>query len=259
MALVRPPQLFPVSLDLPSWNLRDSFMWPSDNGMQPQEYAAVLVKDYGLPEEAVRVVAKKLAAQIARFGDVWEAKWQQLSSGGARRAEVRQLVLEVDLGECVLRDRFEWDINNLANSPELFAEELVCDLALKREHEVLIVHAIRTALFQAWEASLQTGGAQTVKREAEAAVRFDPDGQWGPRLTPPAKAEAATAAAGDVGLGGERAVRRRRTSHVDLSGMQEDEDEGGGGEEEEEEDEDEEGKEGDNDNSEDSYKEDEDE
>lgn len=43
----------------------------------------------------------------------------------------------------MLRDQFEWDIANPANSPEDFAETLVADLGLTSEFLVPISHAIR--------------------------------------------------------------------------------------------------------------------
>ena len=249
----RPAQLFPVALDLPDWKLKDAFLWPSENTLTPQDFAAVLVKDCGLPEEAVRVVAKKLTSQIGRWAAVWEAKWQQLSSGGGAAADPRLFVLDVDLGECVLRDRFEWDINNLANSPERFAEELVCDLGLKREHEAAVAHAVRLLLFRAWEWSLQPDAAQRSEAAAAAApasgVRSDPAGEWGPRLAAPVRAEPSSTVAGSggggnssgaVGLGLERS-QRRRTTRVNLSELDEDdedEDEDDGGEDQDDDDDD---------------------
>jgi hypothetical protein len=228
MTSARPAQLFPVALDLPEWKLKDAFLWPSENTLTPHEFAAVLVKDCGLPEDAALVVAKKLTSQIERWAAVWEAKWQQLCIGAAG-ADTRLFVLDVDLGECVLRDRFEWDINNLANSPERFAEEMACDLGLKREHEAAVLHAVRTLLFRAWEWSLQPDAVRPNNAvTAASAVRYDPAGEWGPRLAAPAT----DAPAAVTGSGGLERSQRRRTTRVNFSELEDeedDEDEEGGG------------------------------
>jgi len=49
----------------------------------------------------------------------------------------------VRIGNIVLRDQFEWDINNPHNSPEDFAESLCSDLGLGAEFMLPIAHSIR--------------------------------------------------------------------------------------------------------------------
>ena len=56
---------------------------------------------------------------------------------------VRPIKLNVRLGNVLLRDQFEWDVNNPHNSPEDFANSLVADLALSPEFTVLIAFQIR--------------------------------------------------------------------------------------------------------------------
>lgn len=47
------------------------------------------------------------------------------------------------IGNIVLRDQFEWDINNPNNSPEDFAESLCSDLGLGAEFMLPVAHSIR--------------------------------------------------------------------------------------------------------------------
>ena len=56
---------------------------------------------------------------------------------------VKPIQLNVRIGNIVLRDQFEWDINNPHNSPEDFAESLCCDLGLAAEFMLPIAHQIR--------------------------------------------------------------------------------------------------------------------
>ena len=46
---------------------------------------------------------------------------------------VRTIKLNVRIGTVLLRDQFEWDINNAHNSPEDFAISLCADLGLSSE------------------------------------------------------------------------------------------------------------------------------
>ena len=46
---------------------------------------------------------------------------------------VRSIRLNVTIGNILLRDQFEWDINNPHNSPEDFAVSLCADLGLSAE------------------------------------------------------------------------------------------------------------------------------
>lgn len=56
---------------------------------------------------------------------------------------LRIIKLNVRVANVVLRDQFEWDIANPANSPEDFAEALVADLGLGSEFLVPVAHQIR--------------------------------------------------------------------------------------------------------------------
>jgi len=51
--------------------------------------------------------------------------------------------LNVRIGNIVLRDQFEWDINNPHNSPEDFSESLCSDLGLGAEFMLPVAHSIR--------------------------------------------------------------------------------------------------------------------
>mmetsp|Transcript_14044 Transcript_14044/g.23856 ORF Transcript_14044/g.23856 Transcript_14044/m.23856 type:complete len:132 (+) Transcript_14044:606-1001(+) len=56
---------------------------------------------------------------------------------------LRVIQLKIRIGNIVLRDKFEWDINNPQNSPEDFAESLCTDLGLGSDFMLPIAHSIR--------------------------------------------------------------------------------------------------------------------
>lgn len=53
---------------------------------------------------------------------------------------VKVVQLNVRIGNIVVRDQFEWDINNPNNSPEDFSESLCADLGLGSEFMLPIAH-----------------------------------------------------------------------------------------------------------------------
>jgi SWI/SNF-related matrix-associated actin-dependent regulator of chromatin subfamily B member 1 len=56
---------------------------------------------------------------------------------------IRTIKLEVRVGDLVLTDQFEWDINNPKNTPEEFAKILCADLGLGTEFILPICHSIK--------------------------------------------------------------------------------------------------------------------
>jgi SWI/SNF-related matrix-associated actin-dependent regulator of chromatin subfamily B protein 1 len=53
------------------------------------------------------------------------------------------LELDIQYDNVILKDRFEWDINEPLNSPEEFAWDLCEELQLSSEFCVKIAHQIR--------------------------------------------------------------------------------------------------------------------
>jgi hypothetical protein len=183
--------LFPVVLEVEKLKIRDCFLWPSAGSSTPQEFAAAIAPDYGInvsEQETLAQIALALENQINRWQGVWQGTLQRWAQHG-RKPFLHLFELEVDLDECVLRDRFHWDVNHAANSPEEFAEELVCDLGLKRTHEVLIAHAIRSQLFLVWEKLLAATKSEEEDQLAtvDGFIRSDPSCQWAPQLAVKAK------------------------------------------------------------------------
>jgi len=57
--------------------------------------------------------------------------------------------LDLQIGKVNLRDRFEWDLNNIkTNAPEIFSKQLASELGLGGEYVNIIAHGIRDQLFR---------------------------------------------------------------------------------------------------------------
>ena len=56
---------------------------------------------------------------------------------------IRIIKLDIRIGDIVINDQFEWDINHPHNSVNLFAQLLCADLGLDSEFILPIAHSIR--------------------------------------------------------------------------------------------------------------------
>jgi len=61
---------------------------------------------------------------------------------------IRVIRLNVRIGNIIVQDQFEWDVNNPLNSPEDFAECLCADLGLGSEFLLPIAHQIREQILE---------------------------------------------------------------------------------------------------------------
>jgi hypothetical protein len=153
---------------------------PNDYCTQNSCYA-VLVRENRLPTDAAPLIAKRLHSQILALRGIWDNTLAYLMANPTHEPVLQTFDMKVTLGKTVFRDCFEWDIYNLSNSPELFAQILAQDLALPREHEVLLAHAIRCRLFEFW-GTQGISSAPPKKVEATRSVVRVKSEEWGPRL-----------------------------------------------------------------------------
>eukprot|EP00826_Nyctotherus_ovalis_P039819 TRINITY_DN3856_c0_g2_i1.p2 TRINITY_DN3856_c0_g2~~TRINITY_DN3856_c0_g2_i1.p2 ORF type:complete len:168 (+),score=55.43 TRINITY_DN3856_c0_g2_i1:641-1144(+) len=68
---------------------------------------------------------------------------------------IKPIKLDIRINNFLLRDQFLWDINNPANSPEVFASTIIADLGLTNEFFLPIAHSIREQIRQHWNTYLQ--------------------------------------------------------------------------------------------------------
>ena len=61
---------------------------------------------------------------------------------------IRKIKLDIRIGEIVVSDQFEWDINNPDNKPEEFAISLCADLGLDSEFILPITHSIKSQILE---------------------------------------------------------------------------------------------------------------
>ncbi|KAG8531576.1 uncharacterized protein KY384_003206 [Bacidia gigantensis] len=148
-------ELIPIRLDI-EWQkvrLRDTFTWNLHDRVVPTElFAQQLVEDFGLSLETcdglLRQVQSNIQEQIQDYhphpfvDDGPEDP--HLPYTAYKDDEMRITVkLNITIGQHTLVDQFEWDINNSADAPELFARQMAKDLSLSGEFATAIAHDIR--------------------------------------------------------------------------------------------------------------------
>lgn len=161
--------LVPIRLDI-EWGkikLRDTFTWNLHERTTDIDYfAEKLVEDFGLKisecRPLVNYVANAIREQILDYcPQVYpedEALDPHLPYFAYKNDEMRILIkLNVTIGQNTLIDQFEWEVNNPANSPEEFAQQLTQENSLAGEFTTAIAHCIREQC-QLFSKSLQITG-----------------------------------------------------------------------------------------------------
>ena len=148
-------ELVPIRLDI-EWDkirLRDTFTWNlHDRVVPPELFARQLVEDFKLPPEQFEQLVQQVTASLQeQIQDYYphvfideEALDPHLPYNAYKDDEMRITIkLNITIGQHTLVDQFEWEINNPANSPEVFARQMTRDLSLAGEFTTAIAHSIR--------------------------------------------------------------------------------------------------------------------
>ncbi|KAK4516909.1 uncharacterized protein ATC70_000236 [Mucor velutinosus] len=140
--------LVPVRLDIDmdEVKLRDVFLWNmNEQHLTPEMFAELLCEDLQLEyHKFTKPIAESIRAQILDFESIQES---ELPNGGNN--QIVEINLDLQIGKVNLRDKFEWDLNNIkTNAPEIFSKQLASELGLGGEYVNIIAHGIRDQLFR---------------------------------------------------------------------------------------------------------------
>ncbi|GAN04054.1 SWI/SNF-related matrix-associated actin-dependent regulator of chromatin subfamily B [Mucor ambiguus] len=143
-----PEMLVPVRLDIDmdEVKLRDVFLWNmNEQYLTPEMFAELLCEDLQLEyHKFIKPIAESIRAQILDFESIQES---ELPNGGNN--QIVEINLDLQIGKVNLRDKFEWDLNNIkTNAPEIFSKQLASELGLGGEYVNIISHGIRDQLFR---------------------------------------------------------------------------------------------------------------
>ena len=148
-------ELVPIRLDIDKdqIRLRDTFTWNMhDRIISIKLFSNQLVHDFDLASPQSQSLVEQIQAsiqdQLREFHPhiyiEEEALDPHLPYSAYKNDEMRIVIkLNITIGQYTLVDQFEWDINNLNNSPEEFAGQMTRELSLSGEFTTAIAHSIR--------------------------------------------------------------------------------------------------------------------
>ncbi|KAI3388943.1 hypothetical protein SNEBB_006767 [Seison nebaliae] len=144
-------QLVPIRLDLDidGEKLRDSFTWNrNEKIVTPELFAETICDDIDLsPTLFIPAIATSIRQQV----EATTAAAVTAATTVKERNEQDQrvvIILNIQVGNVCLQDRFEWDLANPLNSPEQYATVMAAELGLSGEFVTAISYSIRAKL--AW-------------------------------------------------------------------------------------------------------------
>jgi hypothetical protein len=133
--------LIPINLniELEGKKFKEIFFWElNEPYLKVESFAKILVDDNLLPQTFESEITNQMNKQINQY-----RKFENFEG------EILKTVkLDIRIGDLVLSDQFEWDINNQSNSPEEFAKSLCSDLGLGSEFLLPIAHSIKEQVLE---------------------------------------------------------------------------------------------------------------
>ena len=110
------------------------FLWDKNEPyLNLESFAKILMEEHNLPAVFENEIVVAMKKQVNQFKQYKQMEGELL----------KVIQINVRIGNIVLRDQFQWDINNPHNSPEDFAESLCADLGLGAEFLLPVAHSIR--------------------------------------------------------------------------------------------------------------------
>jgi SNF5 / SMARCB1 / INI1 len=123
-----------IDIEIEGRRLREFITWESQEPhFTPHSFAEVLCEEQKLPPPFVKEITRTIEQKLSRYEKYYPGNYECL----------QVMEIEVRVDNLVLRDRFVWDINNLDNSPEIFAQMLCSDLGLGGDVAASVSNAIR--------------------------------------------------------------------------------------------------------------------
>ena len=123
-----------IDIELEGRRLREFITWESQEpNFTPHFFAEVLCEEQKLPQAFAKEITRTIEQKLSRYEKYHPGNYECL----------QVLEIEVRVDNLVLRDRLIWDINNLENSPEAFAQMLCADLGLGGDVAASVSNAIR--------------------------------------------------------------------------------------------------------------------
>jgi SWI/SNF-related matrix-associated actin-dependent regulator of chromatin subfamily B protein 1 len=138
--------LIPVNLniEIEGKKLKEIFFWDyNEPYLTVEHFAKIITDEHQLPLTFESEICNQMNKQISQY-QIYENLEGEI---------IKVIKLDIRLGDKLITDKFEWDINNPENKPEEFATKYVKDLGLGTEFILPITHSIREQVLELRKAS----------------------------------------------------------------------------------------------------------
>jgi SWI/SNF-related matrix-associated actin-dependent regulator of chromatin subfamily B protein 1 len=123
-----------VNIELEGKKFKEIFFWElNEPYLKVESFAKIIVEDNLLPQTFETEIINQMNKQINQY-----MKFDKIEG-----EIIKTIKLDLRIGDLVLTDQFEWDINNPDNFPEDFAQSLCTDLGLGSDFILPIAHSIK--------------------------------------------------------------------------------------------------------------------
>ncbi|CAM9337746.1 unnamed protein product [Ascophyllum nodosum] len=140
--------LVPISIDIDVDGVRliDSFTWDLHQGqLSPEQFSKRMIEELGLSRGFILPVAQSISRQLLDFRSAMPS-WRSDGTVAAAEENLQLIDIDIRFRSIIYRDRMQWDVNCLNNSPEVFARCTVADLGLPQEMEAPIAYSVHQQL-----------------------------------------------------------------------------------------------------------------
>lgn len=158
-----------IDIELEGRRLREFITWESQEpNFTPHFFAEVLCEEQKLPQPFAKEITRTIEQKLSRYEKYHPGNYECL----------QVLEIEVRVDGLVLRDRLVWDINNLDNCPDAFAQMLCADLGLGGDVAACVSNAIREKIcfYQKQQQKIMTA-----PEPLQEIYRENPE-DWEPKL-----------------------------------------------------------------------------
>ena len=123
-----------INIELEGKKFKEIFFWDlNEPYLKVENFSKILVEDNLLPSSFESEITNQMNKQINQY-----MKYDKIDG------EILKIIkLDIRIGDVVLCDQFEWDVNNPKNNPENFAHSLCTDLGLGSDFILPVTHSIK--------------------------------------------------------------------------------------------------------------------
>ncbi|CAM9187873.1 unnamed protein product, partial [Scytosiphon promiscuus] len=130
-----------LDVDIGGVRIIDSITWDVHSTVSPWEFSTRMCAELGVGSMFVQPMAQSINQQLTEYKHKVPG-WAWKGTVAPATEDMKVVLIDVRFRSVIYRDRLQWDINCLHNSPERFARSTVADLNLPQEMEPIIALTI---------------------------------------------------------------------------------------------------------------------